>query len=63
MCRSAARVQNEPVPGMRGCAGGKGVLQSRIAAGELILRPPAEQLSGSPGEWEGKAGAGQVNRE
>ena len=40
---------------MRGCAGGKGVLQSRIAAGELILRPPAE--SGSlalPGSGRGR---------
>lgn len=45
---------------MRGCAGGKGVLQSRIAARELIPRPCGEQLSGAPGKRDGKAGAGQV---
>ena len=51
---------------MRGCAGGKGVLQSRIAAGELILRPPAESSSlALPGSGRGRPGRdeGRGNRE
>ena len=60
MCRSAARVQNEPVPGMRGCAGGEGRFAVPHCCRGTDPPPPAEQLSGAPGKWEGKAGAGRV---
>lgn len=40
---------------MQGCAEGKSVLQSRIAAGELILRPPTESSSlALPGSGRGR---------
>ena len=49
-----------------GPCGGKGVLQFRIAAGELILRPPAESSSlALPGSGRGRPGRneGRGNRE
>ena len=65
-CRSAARVQNEPVPGMRGCAGGKGRFAVPHCCRGTDPPPPAESSSlALPGSGAGRPGRdeGRGNRE